>query len=86
VGNPEDPARKPARRVEAREITKCLEERLLRDVFGERRIANDPRDQVVRRTLVPADDLVEGGLGSAQRQRDELRVREALQVDRDNRS
>jgi hypothetical protein len=86
VRDPKHPARETARRIERREIPEGLEKRLLRDVFSQRRIANDPGDQVVRGTFVPADDLMEGRLRSAQRQRDELRVREALQVDRDNRS
>jgi hypothetical protein len=57
----------------------------LRDIVCERPVVDDAEDQVEDRPLVAPDDLVKSRLRAGQRLRDELRVRWAVRIDRDDR-
>jgi len=58
VGDPQNPAGEAARAIEAGETAERLEEYFLCDILGERRIADDPADQVEDRPLVSPDNFL----------------------------
>jgi hypothetical protein len=83
VRDAEHPARELPLDVEAREIAKRLEKRLLREILGEPAIPDDAGDQVEDRTLVAPDDLAERRLRARARVGDEPVIGERLEVERD---
>jgi hypothetical protein len=83
VGYPQHPAGESAVTIEPTQAAEGLEERVLRDIFGVRGIAEHPMDQVEDGPLVAPDDFLERRLRAGDGLRDELRIRQALQVARD---
>lgn len=79
----EDPAREAPRGVERRQVAEGLDEGLLREVLSQAGIVCDAGDQVDNRTLISADDLLEGGLGARQRLRDQAGLGYGIEVNRD---
>jgi len=71
------------RGVERREVPIRLEERVLREIFGESAIAGDARNQADHRTLIAPDDLLERGLRPGHRLSDESGLGYRLEIDRD---
>ena len=86
VGDAEQPARQPSRRVERGEAAKGLDERLLCEVLGERPIAGHAGDEADDRPLIPAHDLLEGRLRAGQGLGDDPGLAYGFQIDRDGRS
>jgi len=82
VRDAEKPARKAAAGVERAEPPICLEECLLCEIFGQRRIVDHPREQAQHRTLVAADDLPEGRLGAGSGVGNEAGVGLGLKIER----
>ena len=56
VRNPEDPVRELESRVERPEVGEHLEEDVLRQLLGQRRVSKHPRQQVVDAALVTVDE------------------------------
>lgn len=83
VCDAEQPAREPPRRVERREVAEGLDERFLRQIFGEAPVADRPRDQADDRTLEPPDNLLERGLRSRKRLGNQTGFGDGLEIDRD---
>ena len=83
VSDPEQPAGQPPRRIERGEVAEGLDEGFLCQVLGLRPVPRDTRNQADHRPLIPADDLLEGGLRAAQRLDDEPGLAYCFQIDRD---
>jgi hypothetical protein len=82
VGDAEEPGRQPPPRVEPGEIAEGLDERVLREILGERRIAGDAGDEPDDRPLIAADDVLDSGLGTGQRLGDQPGLGDGLEINR----
>jgi hypothetical protein len=80
VSDAKQPTGQPALGVECRQIAEGFDERLLSQVLGQRRIAGQPDEQAQNRALITAQDLLERGLRTGQRLRDEPRLRYRFEV------
>jgi imidazolonepropionase-like amidohydrolase len=82
VRNPEDPARKPPGRVEGGQVAEGLDERLLGEILGQRRIPGNPADERDDGPLVAPDDLLERRLRPGERLRDKTGFGDRLEINR----
>jgi hypothetical protein len=83
VGDAEQPAGQPTGRIERGEAAEGLDERLLRQILGQRLVARQADEQAEDRPLVAADDLFEGLLRARQCLRNQPGLDDGLEINGD---